>query len=76
MWATGAREETLTYLREFTARLSHDLELYTNVNRVQMSSAQQEDFTRLLARCYFKLGEWQVALQPDWGGVRGTFKRP
>ncbi|GAA93365.1 uncharacterized protein L969DRAFT_91224 [Mixia osmundae IAM 14324] len=71
MWASGAREETLAYLRDFTARLSQDLGLQGSGDRraqteLLMSDSLQ-DYTHLLARCYYKLGEWQMTLQDDWG---------
>lgn len=74
MWATGAREETLAYLRDFTGRLTQDLGLNPdseepNAASELAASGQLLEYTKLLARCYYKLGEWQSALQPDWGSV-------
>ncbi|KAF9116461.1 phosphatidylinositol kinase- protein kinase tor1 [Mortierella sp. AM989] len=72
MWATGIREQTLECLRQFTNRLASDLGLGTvesngvalaGVNRAHGS---EEDFSRLLARCYLKQGEWQFAMQDGW----------
>ncbi|KAK4703758.1 serine/threonine-protein kinase mTOR, partial [Phenoliferia sp. Uapishka_3] len=73
MWAAGAREETLTFLREFTAKLANDLGLH--IENDEQHSASRElaengrlpEYTRLLARCYYKLGEWQMALQDNYG---------
>ncbi|RUP43431.1 hypothetical protein BC936DRAFT_137191, partial [Jimgerdemannia flammicorona] len=72
MWATGVRDDTLSNLREFTANLTQDLGL----NAEDMTMNQPIDparihgdvaeYTRLLARCYLKQGEWQMALQDDW----------
>lgn len=71
MWATGSQREALSHLVDFTSRMSHDLGLnpddlitqplpsHTNIKNVQ-------EYTRLLARCFLKQGEWQVALQPSW----------
>ena len=63
-----------SYLRGFTERLTLDLGLNEQVEdfnaAVEMvSSGQMSEYTRLLARCYYKLGEWQSALQPDWGSA-------
>jgi FKBP12-rapamycin complex-associated protein len=73
LWATGAREETLTFLRAFTAKLSGDLGLHPDGDRVASSeltlSGSISEYTKLLARCYYKLGEWQSAMQDDWGSV-------
>ncbi|KAF8978704.1 phosphatidylinositol kinase- protein kinase tor1 [Entomortierella lignicola] len=72
MWAAGVREQTLGCLRQFTDRLASDLGLgtvgssgtsYTSVNSTHGS---EEDFSRLLARCYRKQGEWQFAIQDGW----------
>ncbi|KAM0787611.1 hypothetical protein ACM66B_003678 [Microbotryomycetes sp. NB124-2] len=71
MWATGAREETLTFLREFTNKLSGDLGMHPDGNHAASAELSQTgkvaEFTKLLARCYYKLGEWQSAMQEDWG---------
>lgn len=63
-----------SYLKDFTGRLTQDLGL--NPDSDEPNSAQElavtgqlQEYTRLLARCYYKLGEWQSALQPDWGAV-------
>lgn len=74
MWATGARDETLAYLRDFTGRLTQDLGLNPDSEEPNAASelaatGQLLEYTKLLARCYYKLGEWQSALQPDWGSV-------
>ncbi|KAF9147911.1 phosphatidylinositol kinase- protein kinase tor1, partial [Linnemannia schmuckeri] len=72
MWATGIREQTLECLRLFTDRLASDLGLgATGTNGTALTAARQsegsdEDFSRLLARCYLKQGEWQFALQDGW----------
>jgi FKBP12-rapamycin complex-associated protein len=73
-WATGAREETLAFLRDFTARLSADLGIHPDgehaANADVVNSGRKAEYTRLLARCHYKLGEWQSAMQEDWGSVR------
>ncbi|KAF9899171.1 phosphatidylinositol kinase- protein kinase tor1, partial [Lobosporangium transversale] len=75
MWATGVHEQTLKCLRQFTDRLASDLEhrqgTGTEPNGIALTAANpthgsDEDFWRLLARCYLKQGEWQFALQDGW----------
>ncbi len=34
-----------------------------------VSKQKMEELSKLLARCYFKQGEWQVAMKEDWGSV-------
>lgn len=73
MWATGAKDETLAFLREFTAKLASDLGMNgpepPTPSAELTQSGRLPEFTRLLARCYFKLGEWQMAMQDNWGSV-------
>jgi FKBP12-rapamycin complex-associated protein len=75
MWATGVREQTLDSLRQFTERLASDLGLGTVEDvGIAMTGANQLngsviDYSRLLARCYLKQGEWQFALQDGWTHV-------
>ncbi|POY71739.1 putative Non-specific serine/threonine protein kinase [Rhodotorula taiwanensis] len=70
-WATGAKEETLAFLRDFTAKLSADLGIHPEgemaANAEVVNSGRKAEYTRLLARCHYKLGEWQGAMQEDWG---------
>ncbi|KDN41769.1 putative TOR1-1-phosphatidylinositol 3-kinase [Tilletiaria anomala UBC 951] len=71
MWASGARVESLNYLRDFTVNLSEDLGLNGTENgNLSMQNWHSHprfgEFTRLLARCYFKQGEWQAVLKEDW----------
>lgn len=75
MWATGVREQTLDCLRQFTERLASDLGLGTVEDvGIAMTGANQLngsviDYSRLLARCYLKQGEWQYAVQDGWTHV-------
>jgi len=71
MWATGAKEESLSFLRQFSSSLSRDLQaevgeapLHSGVPKYKLP-----ELSKLLARCYFKTGEWQVELADDWGSV-------
>ncbi|PWN23279.1 putative TOR1-1-phosphatidylinositol 3-kinase [Microstroma glucosiphilum] len=72
MWASGAKLESLNYLRDFTVNLAEDLGLHgidERGNLVQpdwQASPKLAEYARLLARCYFKQGEWQAALNEDW----------
>ncbi|KAG0243175.1 armadillo-type protein [Mortierella sp. GBAus27b] len=72
MWATGIRQQTLECLRQFTDRLASDLGLGTaetngsSLTGANSSNGPDEDFSRLLARCYLKQGQWQFALQDGW----------
>ena len=72
MWACGAKSESLNYLREFTSNLAEDLGMATVDEHENLvlpdirASPRLAEFARLLARCYFKLGEWQVAVNDDW----------
>jgi len=71
MWATGAREESLTFLRQFSGSLARDLQSESNehAQRTGVSKPKLAELSRLLARCYFKQGEWQVELKDSWGTV-------
>ena len=72
IWACGARTESLSYLRDFTLHLADDLGMATvdGDDRLVLpdvrASPRLADFAKLLARCYFKLGEWQVAMNEEW----------
>ncbi|KAI0924480.1 hypothetical protein AcW2_005356 [Taiwanofungus camphoratus] len=72
IWASGARDESLNYLRQFSANLSRSLQVESAAQpqsefAKQKLSQRLEELSRLLARCYLKQGEWQVALKEDWG---------
>lgn len=85
MWATGQQNEALNHLVDFTSKLSKDLGLNENEAITQPLptetpgvSKHVEDYTRLLARCYLKQGEWKVALQSNWqkedsSGILGSY---
>ncbi|GBE86637.1 Serine/threonine-protein kinase tor2 [Sparassis crispa] len=71
IWATGAREESLSYLRSFSANLSRALQsepgshAQVDVPKRKIDE-KMDELSRLLARCYFKQGEWEVALKDNW----------
>ncbi|KAJ6556571.1 phosphatidylinositol 3-kinase [Mycena vulgaris] len=68
MWAQGAREGSLAELRQFTASLYNDLqaESVDHAQRAGLPKQRLNQLSKLLARCYFKQGEWQVALDENW----------
>ncbi|KAH9990569.1 FAT-domain-containing protein [Russula vinacea] len=65
MWASGSKEESLNFLRSFATNLSRDLEAETTQRgqRLSVSKQKLDELARLLARCYFKQGEWQMELR-------------
>lgn len=68
LWARGAQEDSLNYLRQFSADVARDLQ--TELEHPRNSSKHRNDqLIRLLARCYFKLGDWQVQRNESWGSV-------
>ena len=68
-WAKGDRKDTLNYLREFSAKLARDIQSSASTRAEAVVNNKLEELSRLLARCYFKLGEWQFALKEEWDGV-------
>ena len=73
LWACGSKQEALRYLIGFTSKMAHDLGLdpsnmiaQTVNSNATISSAYIEDYTKLLARCFLKQGEWRIALQSNW----------
>lgn len=72
MWATGAKEDSLKFLRRFSENLSRDLQAETGEHLPPTAVPKQKlsELSKLLARCYFKTGEWQVELADNWGDVR------
>lgn len=78
MWSTGAREESLNFLRQFSASLARDLQVESkdHSQRSGVGKAKLDELSRLLARCYFKQGQWQVELKEDWGAVSALIPFP
>lgn len=73
MWAKGQQREALHHLVDFTTRMSQDLGLNPNDLITQPLPSEGpgipkhvEDYTKLLARCFLKQGEWQIALNSNW----------
>jgi len=80
MWATGQQKEAIQHLFDFTDSLSHDLRVnmtngHTHGPQQTMAIAIDDEHTRLLARCYLKQGEWQVALNKGWHAESRTSPR-
>lgn len=72
MWANGARDQSLTFLRGFSQTLSQDLEMQISErpSRPGVVARQKlDELQRLLARCYFKQGQWREALKESWTKV-------
>ncbi|KAF8216580.1 phosphatidylinositol 3-kinase [Mycena galopus ATCC 62051] len=66
MWANGARQDSLLFLHQFTATISNDLEAEVNRQTDRDLNPRVARISKLLARCYFKLGEWEAELRPNW----------
>lgn len=73
MWAKGQQKEALRHLVDFTTRMSQDLGLNPNDLITQPLPCEGpgipkhvEEYTKLLARCFLKQGEWQIALNSNW----------
>lgn len=71
IWANGAQEESLNFLRDFSGNVARDLQSETKEHSQRTSVGKQklDELARLLARCYFKQGQWQLELKEDWGAV-------
>lgn len=73
MWAKGLGKEALRHLVDFTTRMLQDLglnpdDLITQPVPVDGPGVPKhvEEYTRLLARCFLKQGEWQIVLNANW----------
>ncbi|OCH96265.1 FAT-domain-containing protein [Obba rivulosa] len=67
MWSKGVKEGTLVYMRRFAASLQKDLQVGPDAGSQSAVSRQKlDELSRLLARCYLKQGEWQVAMKDVW----------
>ncbi|KAJ8515424.1 hypothetical protein ONZ45_g7166 [Pleurotus djamor] len=67
MWATGAKNESLDFVRHFVASLSKDISLDPDddVNS-NLPLTKLQELRALVARCYFKQGQWQRDLSDGW----------
>ena len=68
-WSKGEKEDTRSYLRDFSAKLARDIQNGATPRSEPVGSSKLEELSRLLARCYFKQGEWQFALKEEWDAV-------
>ncbi|KAJ7759255.1 phosphatidylinositol 3-kinase [Mycena metata] len=69
MWANGAQQQSLGFLRQFTGSIANDLEMEVSKDpepRPGATNPRVTHLSKLLARCYFKLGEWEAELRPEW----------
>lgn len=74
MWTTGNQQEALNYLVDFTTKMSRDLNLSASDDLISQplpselpdSTDEIQEYTKLLARCFLKQGEWQISLNQDW----------
>ncbi|KAG0688350.1 phosphatidylinositol kinase- protein kinase tor1 [Pichia californica] len=73
MWSRGQQAEALSHLVDFTSKLSRDLGLNENEaitqplpTNIPGITENIEKFTKLLARCYLKQGEWKIAMDEGW----------
>ena len=71
MWASGAKDDSIIFLRHFSESLSKDIqaEEKDNATRSGVSKQRLTEISQLLARCYFKQGQWQWDMVEDWGSV-------
>lgn len=84
MWATGEQRKAIAYLTDFTRRLASDLSKSLQPPPVPAGQqppevspeqiAKVEELRKLLARCYLKQGEWQIALDKGWRQNEGGTK--
>lgn len=73
MWAKGLGKEALRHLVDFTTRMLQDLGLNPDDLITQPVPKDGpgvpkhvEEYTKLLARCFLKQGEWQIVLNSNW----------
>ncbi|WPK25591.1 hypothetical protein PUMCH_002911 [Australozyma saopauloensis] len=73
MWAKGLGKEALRHLVDFTTRMLQDLGLDPDDLITQPVPRDGpgvpkhvEEYTKLLARCFLKQGEWQIVLNSNW----------
>lgn len=73
MWADGAREKSLVWLRTFSGRLADDLGLTlsdtSDVIPDISNLSKMSQYTDLLARCYLKQGFWEYTIKKSWTPV-------
>ena len=73
MWAQHLQDDALNYLRTFSTNLALDLQNESErAQRMHVDPNKQrlEELSRLLARCYFKQGQWESERKESWNSVR------
>ena len=65
-WAKDDKEDTFSYLHELSTKLARDIQHGTTPRDEPVGSSESEELSRLLARCYLRLGERQFALKEEW----------
>lgn len=85
IWARGQKRDALNHLIDFTSKLSRDLGVNENeaINQPLPTAAPGATesivkYTKLLARCYLKQGEWKTSINSSWreneaSGILGSF---
>ncbi|EJD47416.1 atypical/PIKK/FRAP protein kinase [Auricularia subglabra TFB-10046 SS5] len=63
MWANNEKQEALTVLLDFSEDLGR---LVAHSDGHSWDAQDPEQYTKLLARCYMKQGEWQTEMTPAW----------
>lgn len=73
LWASGARDQSYGQMNEFTKGLVERLGISSLNNLAAHIETIQEPekvaLLKILARCYSKLGEWQIALTDELDDV-------
>jgi FKBP12-rapamycin complex-associated protein len=76
MWANGSRDHSLNFLSDFTESLVKDINGtadQTQPQRPTLTKAKYNELTQLVARCFYKQGEWQTEMKEDWNSVCTMF---
>lgn len=68
LWSSKRHDESLKFLFRFTHGLAKDVVPEVDLS-IPGNKQKLDELSRLLARCYFKQGQWQVALHKDWDTV-------
>jgi serine/threonine-protein kinase mTOR len=71
-WVQGTdREANLARMRHFAQTIAGELQRQENepFPAKPSSNWRTKELSRLLARCHYKIGEWQSALEQDWDTV-------
>ena len=68
LWSSKRHDESLKFLLRFTHGLAKDVVPEVDLS-IPGNKQKLDELSRLLARCYFKQGQWQVALHKDWDTV-------